>query len=26
MLNEQLVKGEISEEDYDRLKRKLKEK
>jgi len=26
MLNEQLIKGEISEEDYDRLKRKLKEK
>ena len=26
LLNEQLVKGELSEEDYDRLKRKLREK
>lgn len=26
ILNEQLVKGELSEEDYDRLKRKLRDK
>ncbi|MGJ9384630.1 SHOCT domain-containing protein [Salipaludibacillus sp. CF4.18] len=26
ILNEQLVKGELNEEDYDRMKRKLKDK
>jgi len=26
LLNEQLVKGELSEDEYDRLKRKIREK